>query len=326
MASGKVHDEALFRAKNIIDEMLALRKDLRNTLISNGVRVVIMSQTEVTTDIPEWSDLYEAFPGTDWDTRARGLGATLDRPATGAGEENLLCYEGDIYRHEDILVHEFSHTVLNLGVEHLPGGRQFKNRLVEAYRNALDAGLWEGTYAAMNQEEYWAEGVQSWFGLNDPAGEIHNDINTRAELENYDPALAGLIEEVFGDVLVTSSCHETIDTEIFASIQGMVISPNDQPLKGVRLWAWQGSKETSGFGSTNKDGEFSIDVPGAGFFTLDIYVGEGCGFVGWYDGEGITSERSLALKLEVVEADISDITIKLPGQPDDLPEIEWCAP
>ena len=187
MSSEKVPDAALSTAKNIVDEMLALRKDLRNTLIANGVRVVIMSQSEVTTDIPEWSDLYEAFPGTDWDIRARGLGATLARPATGAGEENVLCYESDPYRHEDILVHEFSHTVLNLGVEHLPGGSQFKSRLVVAYRNALDAGLWKGTYAATNPEEYWAEGVQSWFGLNDPPGKIHNEINTRTELENYDP-------------------------------------------------------------------------------------------------------------------------------------------
>ena len=325
MASEKVPDEALFRARDIIDEMLARRQDLRNTLITNGVRVAIMSRLEVTTDIPEWSDLYEAFPETDWDIRARGLGATLIRPATGAAEENLLCYERDSYKHEDILVHEFSHTVLNLGIELLPGGKEFKKRLVSAYENALDSGLWEGTYAATNQEEYWAEGVQSWFGLNGPPGPIQNEINTRVELEDYDPTLAGMIEEVFGDVTVTSSCHETIDTEIFASIQGMVISPNDQPIEGFRLWAWHGSVETSGFGSTNKDGEFNVEVPAPGFFTLDIYLGEGCGFVGWYDGEGITSERSRALKLEIVEDDISDITIKLPGQPDDLPEIEWCA-
>ena len=58
-----------------------------------------------------------------------------------------------------------------------------------------------------NPDEYWAEGVQSWFGLNDPPGPIHNYINTRTDLENYDPTLAGLIHEVFGDATISASCH-----------------------------------------------------------------------------------------------------------------------
>ena len=306
--------------------MLVHREDLRNTLISNGVRVVIMSEFEVTTDIPEWSDLYEAFPGTDWDTRARGLGATLVRPATGAGEENLLCYGRDPYKHEDILVHEFSHTVLNLGVEQLPGGGQFKKRLVVAYENALEAGLWRETYAATNVEEYWAEGVQSWFGLNGPPGPVQNEINSRVELENYDPVLASLISEVFGQAVISASCHETVDTEILALIQGKVVSPNNQPLEGIKLWAWQGNVKESGYGSTNRYGEFSIGVPALGFFTLDVYAGEGCSFVGWYDGEGITSKRSQAVKVEWIGDDFNGIIIKLPGLPDDLTRIEWCAP
>ena len=71
----------------------------------------------------------------------------------------------------------------------------------------MDAGLWAGTYAATNADEYWAEGVQSWFDLNDPPGLVHNEINKRAELEEYDPALASLIQEAFGDSVVSSSCH-----------------------------------------------------------------------------------------------------------------------
>ena len=45
------------------------------------------------TDIPEHASL-----GSWWDTRARRLGATLERPVSTAAEENLLCYSNDPYQ------------------------------------------------------------------------------------------------------------------------------------------------------------------------------------------------------------------------------------
>ena len=84
VSSGEVPNAALFRARDIIDEMLVNRPDLRATIAEMGVRVAIMAESEVTTDIPEHSDLYEAFPSTDWNARARGLSATRVRPATSA--------------------------------------------------------------------------------------------------------------------------------------------------------------------------------------------------------------------------------------------------
>ena len=64
---------------------------------------------------------------------------------------------------------------------------------------AKTKGLWKGTYAMSNMSEYWAEGVQSWFDTNRQNDSSHNHVDTRAELKSYDPALAKLIEEVFGD-------------------------------------------------------------------------------------------------------------------------------
>ncbi len=71
-----------------------------------------------------------------------------------------------------------------------------------AYDAAMTAGLFANTYAATNPDEYWAEGVQDWFDTNltaDPANGVHNGIHTRAQLMTYDPGLAALIAEVFGD-------------------------------------------------------------------------------------------------------------------------------
>ena len=59
-------------------------------------------------------------------------------------------------------------------------------------------GRWESTYAATDSAEYWAEGVQSWFNVNQqPQVGIHNEVDTRAELKIYDPALHSLISTIF---------------------------------------------------------------------------------------------------------------------------------
>src|SRR5690606_17564659 len=50
-----------------------------------------------------------------------------------------------------------------------------------------------------NHHEYFAEGVQSWFDNNRENDNEHNHVNTRAELIAYDPGLAALCREVFGD-------------------------------------------------------------------------------------------------------------------------------
>ena len=63
----------------------------------------------------------------------------------------------------------------------------------------MDAGLWKGKYASVNHHEYFAEGVQSWFDNNRENDHDHNHVNTRAELLEYDPGLAAICREVFGD-------------------------------------------------------------------------------------------------------------------------------
>ena len=51
----------------------------------------------------------------------------------------------------------------------------------------------------MNHYEYFAEGVQSWFDNNRVNDHDHNHVDTREELLEYDPRLAAICREVFGD-------------------------------------------------------------------------------------------------------------------------------
>ena len=73
----------------------------------------------------------------------------------------------------------------------------FDARLRSAYAEAMQRGLWNGTYAATNHKEYFAEGVQDWFDCNLTRRPQHNDIGTREALQKYDPPLAALLAEVF---------------------------------------------------------------------------------------------------------------------------------
>jgi hypothetical protein len=193
VGSQRVAAAALLEAAFLIDRLLAGRDDLRRAIVKANVRVSVMATTELTTDVPEHSDL---TPRDYWNRRARGLGATRIRPSVSCGEENLLHMPGDPYRGENILIHEFAHTIHEIGLKAVDP--TFDDRLRKAYSQAMERELWKGSYAATNRNEYWAEGVQSWFDCNRRADSQHNGIRTREQLQERDPALAALLTEVFG--------------------------------------------------------------------------------------------------------------------------------
>lgn len=194
VGSTKVSDHAMLEAAYIVRNMLAHRPDCLEALAKNKVRLAVMAHDELTTSVPEHSDLK---PASHWDRRARGLGPTRQRPAVSCGEENLLCLSGDPYAAENILVHEFGHAIHNMGMTSVD--KTFDGRLKAAYESAKAKGLWKGTYAISNHREYWGEGTQSWFNTNRKNDPEHNDIDTREKLKAYDPELAKLLTEVYGD-------------------------------------------------------------------------------------------------------------------------------
>ena len=126
------------------------------------------------------------------DSTTRGLGGSV---CTSCGEENLLSIENDPrYKEESILVHEFGHTVMNLGMDDL--GRAMVRR---CYDDAMARGLYApGCYMGSCADEYWAEGTQSWFDAT-VRTDVNGGVNTRTKLRAHDPALALLLASVYGD-------------------------------------------------------------------------------------------------------------------------------
>lgn len=208
VSSANVPDQALLNAKAIMQDMLFKLADAKAKMILNKLRVGIIGKNEKPTQMPEYNDLYTAFPGTDWDNRARAYGATKERPLTTNCEENMLCQAADRYKGEEILTHEFAHAIHELGIRVVDAG--FDNDLQSAFNNAKSKGLWTNTYAISDVREYWAEGVQDWFNCNleaSPANGVHNSINTRTELQSYDPMLYALIAKYFAASSVKHGCY-----------------------------------------------------------------------------------------------------------------------
>lgn len=191
LGSTNVSDFAMLEARWILTHMLSQRPGILRAMATNGNRVVVMAHNEYTTDLPEQADMK---PQIFWDRRARGLGGDL----TSCAEENLLCFAGDPYSTENILIHEFGHAIALIGMRAVDP--TFEPRLRAAYQRAKSAGLFQGTYAITDVDEYWAEAVQDWFDNNRENDAQHNFVNTRAELKEYDPPLAALCAEVFGEV------------------------------------------------------------------------------------------------------------------------------
>ena len=192
VASKRVRPEALREAAWVLTNTFGHRPDIFAELGRQNVRLAIIGYQERTTDIPEHSDLK---PAAHWDRRARGLGPTPHRPAVSGAEENILCFKGDPYATENILIHEFAHAVHLMALNKLDP--TFDQRLKKAYDAAKAKNLWD-SYAGSNKQEYWAEAVQSYINNNRENDNQHNHVNTRSELKEYDPGVFALCKEILG--------------------------------------------------------------------------------------------------------------------------------
>ncbi len=212
IASWRVPDSAMYAAHRTLMALTGyLPPEVLKAMTDINTRVGIMARYEGTTDIPEHAHLVRDT-SMNWDLRARGLGGTRRLPLTTCAEENILGYQIDKYHAEDILIHEFAHSIHLIGI--LTVYPDFNERLKKSYDAALKAGKWKNTYAATNIEEYWAEGVQNWFNVNaevpQPDGK-HNFVNTRKELKKYDRGLYDILSEFFPETDEQISCHAYVN-------------------------------------------------------------------------------------------------------------------
>ena len=184
LASAEVRPYTVKEAAWTIEQMIGHRPDILKAMAQIAARFSIVPHNKHLSDIPEYD-----FGRLDffWEVRARGVGSLT----TTSPEENIICGNSN-YCYAEV-IHEFAHQLHHWGLNRIDS--TFDNRLEAMYNAALKEGLYQNRYAGSNRHEYWAEGVGSWF--NGPGGS--NIARTRLALKKYDPRLATLLTEVFGD-------------------------------------------------------------------------------------------------------------------------------
>jgi hypothetical protein len=206
LASAKVSSAAIAIVRDQVNYMLGNRPDVRDTMIAHGGRIVVMSETEYTMDVPEqrrWvvpkyldprltqqeraryyepGGLGSMTPEGYWNPRARGMGGTL----TTCAEENVLGYYGTRYWGTNICVHEFSHAIMGAGIGN--ADPKWFQQIVAAYKHAKGACLRTANgYAGNTFNEYWAGGVE-WY--------VGNGGRDRASLKVEDSALYAVVSRL----------------------------------------------------------------------------------------------------------------------------------
>lgn len=195
-ASAKVRAAALDEAARRFSLLLRGDRSVVDRMRAGGVQVAIIAQSEATTDLPEYRSLQgrRTSDGRGFDGPSiRGLGGSRTQPMCSVGEENVLGLAGDIFAGESILIHECGHSVYNVGLDDL---RRAQWRQI--YAAAIAAGRWTGTYAAGNDDEFFAELTQSFFGVNQRPNAVHNDVNGADRLQAYEPDAYALLLSVYG--------------------------------------------------------------------------------------------------------------------------------
>ena len=195
-----VEDRALELACGKITKMLAHATQAKANLLEWQAELHIIGRDQQTSDLPElhWArgKDWDANTHQDVDQRTRGVGGLY----ASCGEENLLGLPSDRYRGgSDICVHEFAHTVMELGLD-----EALRGRIAAQYRRATSAGRWKGLYAATNPNEYWAELSMWYFGAHGARGTTGPG-DGRAALAAYDPDGQALLDDIYSGRLTPSA-------------------------------------------------------------------------------------------------------------------------
>jgi hypothetical protein len=200
LASDSVDNAAMQQAWLTMANLWYSRPDVVESLNGMGFFVAIMAENQLTTDIPELAYLAE---DTETDYNAfRAYTKVLEAPRLLAtAEENLVCSNADLFAGENLFVGRLANiTRYALAMDLDPA---MTDALAAVRQSAIDSGLWaspDTSWITESNGNYWDYGVQAFFNSAPDAlttGPTDEAVNTRSELESYDPELYAIIDSVF---------------------------------------------------------------------------------------------------------------------------------
>ena len=211
LAAEDVTAEAIREMAARTYQMLVNRPEYAESIASFPIGLRVVGSGQRIMDLPEFEGIYFHHPGIDWRFLGRSFPGTEIIPFAAGAEENLLCSTEDRYEGEDNFMRDFAITIRRFAMDAID--ESTSTAIDQAYAVAVAEGKWQNTLAEINSEQYWAEGVQSFFDANleDNAEDrepisSHNHVNTRNELRTYDRALYQIAISVFGDTDWRPSC------------------------------------------------------------------------------------------------------------------------
>ncbi len=217
-------DEAMLKANNTIGKMFSYRHDILKTLITNGVKLVVLGRDEKLTDLPELKNVSD----TNIDLEIRFMDYSPATKILVVPEENVLANPNDENVGPCLVIREFANAAYavcgtrpadtnwngrgrdiqqyELRVKRMDV--QFDEKLGQIYGAAMTKGMWKDTPAIQDRTAYWAEGVLAYFDAAGQEGVPFTEtnkaadftgsphpINTREALKAYDPDLFALVDE-----------------------------------------------------------------------------------------------------------------------------------
>jgi|SRR5579862_1145346 len=193
MAPAVVSDQALVEAYKRLAMELKNLPMIASNIADAGGEVQLIGKNQVTSDLPEFRELkgkpLAEYNGLTIDQRTRGMGGLH----TSAAEENLLQILPDRYHGRDILVHEFGHCIRNVGMP-----TNVQQMFDDQYRKSLAKGLWAGSYAGSNSNEWFSELTMWYFGTHgDLTMKGPKPANGPEGLKKYDPDAYKLFDDFY---------------------------------------------------------------------------------------------------------------------------------
>ncbi len=249
LGAGAVPDEAMRVADQTMEFMLSRVPDVKAEMNRVGAFHILRGTGVSIPMLPG-----ALFPTAVEDTVAAWNFAVH---ATTSRSDDILCRFNDtLFYGSNLFVEVFSRQILGDGI---PINSPLDVDLQDAYAEADNAGLWNMTVAGFDPVNYFGELSTIWFEVHRPEGPaggngIANDINTRAELLNYDNGGYQVLNSIYPlsfDVpgcvrrgVVTPYLDETIDCPPeLADIDGTVY-----PLTQIGQQCWMAKNlQTSSF-------------------------------------------------------------------------------
>lgn len=197
----------------MVDTLLAKLGEEARVMDNYGVTLTVYGPDEDAFDVPEHRLGYKVAPYA-----VAGYGACEGNPAASIAETNVLrVLEGPHrtkYRNESILAHEFAHGIHLIGLRFARGGERYR-RFADLYAHSKARGLWPGTYAISNHEEFFATLTTIWFDVMeespDGSWEVRGPVNTRAELRDYDPEAYAFMAEIYPETHLPEPWERGLD-------------------------------------------------------------------------------------------------------------------